>query len=65
MHVPKQSRPVMRGVSHDPIEAEVKGSAPVPFGVCVNRCAIQCGHLSGARLAACEEDCLSGCFGGL
>jgi hypothetical protein len=61
MHLPKQSRPVMRGANHDPIKAGVKGSIISPFQ-CENMCAIICGHLSGAKLAACEENCLSRCF---
>jgi hypothetical protein len=40
MHLPKQSRPVIRGATQDPIKAEVKGAIwnyPA-CQACINRC---------------------------
>jgi len=56
VNLPKQSRPVIRGVSRDPARAKVKGAQPTPVGDCLRWCAANCQR----NYAGCEMRCHAG-----
>jgi hypothetical protein len=66
MNLPKQSRPVIRDVSREPIRARVQGAQvdPVPnpwflrFQACLNRCRMLPGPEGGACASRCYEEYL-------
>jgi hypothetical protein len=61
MNLPKQSRPVMRDVSRDPIRARVEGAQhadpwrPDPLQDCLRRCWMLPGPEGGACASRCYE----------
>jgi hypothetical protein len=60
MNLPKQSRPITRDVSRDPITARVQGAQvdPVPnpwLLQCLNRCRLLPGPEGGACASGCYE----------
>jgi hypothetical protein len=57
MNLPKQSRPVIRDVSREPIRARVEGAQPT-VGDCLRWCAANCRR----NYAGCEMQCHAGNF---
>jgi hypothetical protein len=54
MNLPKQSRPVTRGVSHDPLKARVEGS-----GLACDLCHAACSNIFSPGLP--QELCNAAC----
>jgi hypothetical protein len=57
MNLPKQSRPVIRDVSRDPISARVEAAQPSFISICLAACRRM--PLLGDRIA-CENNCHRG-----
>jgi hypothetical protein len=56
MNLPKQSRPVIRDVSRDPIKARVEGAQP-PF---LSICLAACRRMPARLYVTCEMGCHAG-----
>ena len=58
MNLPKQSHPVIRDVSRDPIRARVGGAQWVEKAPVDPRCFENCRNLPPLEAVACWRDCL-------